>query len=98
LVSKLLALKEKPNSLREIRMDSSSLKENFIAALEDLDKANLENGKMKYKLKRAEDYIKRLKAQIDISRSKIEELVVSLKEPNNDTSISSSHSKRKKRK
>jgi hypothetical protein len=86
LVSELLALEEKPNSLSEIKMDSSSLKENFIAALEDLDKANLENDKMKYKLKKAEDYIKRLKAQIDISRSKREELVESLKEPDNDTS------------
>ena len=66
-------------------MDSSSLKENFIVALEDLDKANLENDNMKYKLKK-EYYIKKLKAQIDISRSKREELVESLKEPDNDTS------------
>lgn len=79
-------LKKNPNSLREIRMDSRSLKENFIATLEDLDKENSENDKMKYKLKKAEDYIKKLKAQIDVSRSKREELVESLKEPDNDTS------------
>jgi Spy/CpxP family protein refolding chaperone len=66
-------------------MDSSSLKEKFIAALEDLDKANSENDNMKYKLKKIEDYIKKLKAQIDISRRKREELVEILKEPDNDT-------------
>jgi uncharacterized protein (DUF3084 family) len=79
-------LKDKLNNLREIRMDSSNLKENFIIALEDLDEANLENDNMKYKLKKVEDYIKKLKAQIDISRSKREELVEILKELDNDTS------------
>lgn len=40
---------------------------------------------MKYKLKKVEDYIKKLKAQIDISRIKIQELVESPKELDNDT-------------
>jgi hypothetical protein len=72
-------LKNKSKNLREIIMDSSNLKENFIAALEDLDKANLENDNMKYKLKKAEDYIKNIKVQIDISRRERQELVESLK-------------------
>ena len=50
-------------------MDSESLQEKFEVALDDLDKEKVENGKLKFKLRRVECFIKKLKEQLEISRN-----------------------------
>lgn len=68
-------------------MDSKSFQEYFEVELEHLDKEKVENGMLKFKLRRAEGFIRKLKEQLEASRNHKQDLMDKIQEDSdNDTS------------
>lgn len=61
-------------------MDLEILQENFEEALEDLDKEKAENGVLKFKLRRVDGFIRKVKDQLETSRNQKQGLMDKINE------------------